>query len=69
MVLNSVFPSNTLLLYFFLDLKLLITAVIAQNIIPTAELAIPPRIPVKKGKAEMETYQVTVEAKISKSSV
>ena len=67
--MNSVFPSNTLLLYFFLDLKLLITAVIAQNIIPTAELAIPARIPVKKGKAEMETHQVTVEAKISKSSV
>ena len=32
-------------------------------------LVIPIGIPTKKGKAEMEAHSVTVEAKISKSSI
>ena len=33
------------------------------------ELAVPTKIPTKEAKAEIETYAVTVEAKISKYTV
>ena len=58
-------------LFFFLiiDLSFLITAVITQIFIAAATLAIPTGIPTKEAKAEIETHAVTVEARISKSSV
>ena len=48
-----------------IDLYFLITAFIAQIFISTAELAIPTGIPIKTAKSEMETYPVTLEAKIN----
>ena len=49
-----------------IDLYFLIPAVIAHMFNPDLELAITKWIPIKEVKAEMETYSVTVEAKISK---
>ena len=48
------------LLFLIIDLYLLITAVIAQIFIPTAELAIPAGIPTKEAKAEVETHPVII---------
>ena len=39
------------------------------NFNPIAELVIPIGIPIKEAKAEIEIYQVVLEAKIRKSSV
>ena len=60
-----------MLLFLFLNIDLysLIPAVITQTFNPTAELAIPTRIPNKETKTEMETHPVTVETKISKCSI
>ena len=60
-----------LLLFFFLTVHLyyLIPAVISQNFISAAELAVPTGISTKEVIAEMETHPVTVEGKISKCSV
>ena len=53
--------------FFFLiiDLYFLIHAVITETLIVAVELAIPTGMPIKEAKAEIETHQVTVEAKIS----
>ena len=48
------------------DLYFLITAVIEQIFILTAELTIPVGIPTKETKGEMETHPVSFDAKISK---
>ena len=71
---DLVFASNTILSCFFfffliIDLNFLTPAVIADIFIATAELAMFIGIPTKETKAEIETYPVTVEAKISKCSV
>ena len=71
---NLVFAHNFILSCFFfffsiIDLYFLTTAVIAQIFNPTAELAIPPGIPNKEAKAEMETHPVTAESKISRCSI
>ena len=71
---DLVFASNTILSCFFfffliIDLKFLPPAVIADIFIATAELAMFIGIATKVAKAEIETYPVTVEAKISKCSV
>ena len=47
----------------------MVLAVIAQIFIVTAKLVITLAIPTKEAKAETETHPVTVEAKISKSSI
>ena len=47
----------------------LIPAVVILIFNTTAELTIPTGIPNKEAKAKMETHPVTVEAKISKSSI
>ena len=54
--------------FFFLiiDLCFLIPAVITEIFIVTAELAVHTGIPSKETRAEIETYQVTVEATTSK---
>ena len=74
MVFNSIFASNAILSCFFLsllifDLYFLILAVIIQIFNSTTELAKPTEIPTKEAKAEMETYPVTAEDKISKCSI
>ena len=66
--------NNTILLYFFfffliIDSYFLVPAVIAQIFIVTAKLVITIAIPTKEAKTETETHPVTVEAKISKSSI
>ena len=58
-----------LLFFITLDLYFLITAVIAQIFISTAELAISTGIPTKESKAEIKTHLVTVDAKISNCSI
>ena len=55
--------------YLIIDYHVLISAVIAQIFVPSAELAIPTEIPTKEAKAEMGTLPVAVEAKISNCSV
>ena len=57
--------------FFFLiiDLHFLIPAVITEMFIAIAELATPTGIPTKDARAEIETYPVTVETKVSKCSV
>ena len=52
-----------------IELYFLISAVITQIFSSTAELVMPIGIPTKEAKAEIETHQVTAEAKISKSSI
>ena len=73
MVLNLFFASNIILsslFLFFLIIHLnLITAVIAQIFIPTADFVIPAGIATIEAKAEVETDPVTIEAKISNSSL
>ena len=74
MLFNLVFPNNNILssfFFFFLitDSYFLIPAVIAQIFISTKELVIPLEIPTKQAKAEIKMHPVTVEAKISKSSI
>ena len=49
--------------YFF------ITAVIKKVFIPTARLAIPPEIPIKEAKGEIEMQPVTVETERRKCSI
>ena len=58
-----------LLLFLIIDLYFLIPAVIMQIFNPIAELVIPIEIPTKEAKAKMETHSVTVEIKVSKSSI
>ena len=70
-VFNLSFPSNTILscfFYFFFTIHLyfLISAVIAQISIPTAEIVIPTGIATNEANAEIERKPVTVETKISK---
>ena len=52
-----------MLLFIFLTIYLyfLIRAVIAQTLIPIAELVIPIEIPSKDAKAEIEIHPVTLE--------
>ena len=69
MVFNLVFANNTILSRFFfflliINLYFLIPAFITQIIIAAAQLVIPTGIPAKEEKTEIETYPVTVEAKI-----
>ena len=47
-----------------INLYFLIPAFITQIIIAAAQLVIPTGIPAKEEKTEIETYPVTVEAKI-----
>ena len=72
-VFNLSFPNNTILscflfFYFMIDLYFLIPAVIAQFLIPTADLLIPTGTPTNEENAEIEIQPVTVETKISKCS-
>ena len=55
-----------LLLFVIIDLYFLIPAVITQIFITAAELAGSIEIPAKEAEVEIERYQLTVEAKISK---
>ena len=57
------------LFFLITDLYILTPAVIAQIFNPIAELEIPIEILSKEGKAEMEIYRVTSEAKIRKCSI
>ena len=73
-VFNLVSASNTIsscffFFFFITDLYFLIPAIIMQIFIVIAELAIPARIPTKEARAENETQQITVEARIIKCSV
>ena len=73
-VFNLVFANNTILSHFFFffpinDLYFLIPAVIKEIFIIIAELAIPTGIPTKEARAEIETYPVSIEARISECSV
>ena len=66
---NLDFPNDNTLSWFFfffliINLYFLIPAFITQFFNPTAELVIPIGITTKEGKAEMETYPVTVEINI-----
>ena len=66
--------NNTILscfFFFFLKIKLhvLILVVITQMFIAVAEMAVPTGITTKEAKTEIETYPVTMEAKISECSV
>ena len=60
-------------MFFFLiliiDLYFLISAVIMEVFIVITELTTPAGIPTKEPKAEIETYPVTVQAKISTCSI
>ena len=74
MLFNLDFANYNVLACFFFyflinDLYVLIPAVIKQTLNPIAELVIPIGIPTKEAKAEMETLPVTVEVKVSKSSI
>ena len=57
------------LFFLIMDLCFLIPAFITEICIAIAELAIPTGIPTKEGRAEIETYPVTADARISKCSV
>ena len=52
-----------------INLYFLATGVIAKTFIPRAELAITIGISTKDAISEIETYPLTVEAKISKCSI
>ena len=67
MLFNLDFADNTIILY--IDLYVLIRAVIKQIFNPIAELVIPIGIPSKEAKAEFIIYPVVVEAKIRKCSI
>ena len=75
MLFNLDFANNTTLscLFFFLliiiDLYFLIPTVIAQIFNHIADLVILIAILAKEAKAEMQTYPVTLEIKISKCSI
>ena len=74
MLFDLAFANNTILsgfFFFFLitELYFLIFAVITKIFNTTAELVMPPGIPTKEAKTEIETHAVTVETKISKCSV
>ena len=74
MLFNLVFANNTILscfLFFFLIINLyfLISEIIKQFFNIATEFVIPIEIPTKEAKAEIETYSVIVEAKISEFSV
>ena len=63
---SMVFKQNYLIMFLFfliIDLYFLISAVIAQIFIPTAEIAISNGIPTKEAKAEIGTHPLTVKAK------
>ena len=67
------FPDNTILSCFFffyliIELYFLITAVIAQIFIPTAEPLIPTGIAINEAHAEIVRQPVTVDTKIRKCS-
>ena len=57
-----------LLFFFIIDLSFLISAVISQIFIPTAELIIPTGTQTNEANAEIGTRPVTAETKIIKSS-
>ena len=64
------FPNNTILsciffFFFIIDLYFLISAVIAQIFIPTAEVVILTGTQANRTNAEIETQPVTFEARIS----
>ena len=72
-VFNLSFTNSTILscfffFFFIIDLYFLISAVIAQMFIPTAELVIPTGISTNEANAEIETQPVTVQARINKFS-
>ena len=70
MLFNLDFANDIILsCFFYIDLYFLIPVVITQFFYTTAELVIPIGIPTKEGKAEMETYPVIVEIKISECSI
>ena len=74
MLFNLDFANNTTLscLFFLLiiiDLYFLIPTVIAQIFNHIADLVILIAILAKEAKAEMQTYPVTLEIKISKCSI
>ena len=75
MLFNLDFANNTTLscLFFFLliiiDLYFLIPTVIAQIFNHIADLVILIATLAKEAKAEMQTYPVTLEIKISKCSI
>ena len=58
------------LLFFLInDPSVLISAVIAQFYIPTAEQVMSIGIPTNKAKTETQTHPVTAEAKLSNCSI
>ena len=66
------FANSTILSCFcflIIDLYFLISAVIAQNFNPIAELVLPIGIPSKEEKADIEIHPVIVETKIRKCSI
>ena len=70
MIFNLDFACNTIwwcffLFFLFIDLYVLIQAVITHIFNPIVELVIPTGIPTKEAKAEMETPPVIVEITIS----
>ena len=72
-VFNLSFCNNSILscfffFFFIIDLYFLIPAVIEQILIPTAEVVISTETATYEANAEIETYSVTVEAKMSKCS-
>ena len=57
-----------MLLFFIIDLYIIIPAVVTQSFSPTAELVIPTGTQTNEANTENETQPVTVEARISKYS-
>ena len=56
------------LLFLTINLYFLISSVITQMFIPTAELALPTGTPTNKTNAEMETQPLAAETKVRKRS-
>ena len=57
-----------MLLFFIIDLDIIIPSVVTQIFIPTAELVIPTGTQTNEANTKNETQPVTVEARISKYS-
>ena len=69
---NLHFANKTILscfFFLFIDLNLLIHAVVTQIFNPLAERVIPIGIPIKEVKAEIETNLVVARSTISKLSI
>ena len=69
MLLNLVFPNNTILSCFFLlflifDCYILTPEVIIESFNPHGKLAVPKGIPTSKSKAKLEIYPVVAETEI-----